>query len=551
MTTLTEVKPAKKTFFGNVLGLFAVVFLFSLAAFSRIDKQGLLYFDAGMNLLEAKFVQESVQILTSRPLNELKQSGFWTQIKSETSGIPPVLAKPGFTVILAIGGMIQGFSDNLSAKISVLAAILNLYLTFLLASALFNRTVAWYSLLILASSAFYFLLARSGLADQVTMTFFLSALLTYVHSQKFLHKKFLAYAVGFLFGYAFACNQWRVSYLFAMILLVDTFSFWAEKRPVTVWISQGLLKAAGFVTPLILFQAPYWLARLFVGELPFPDYWAQLVERYQQLKSLVWFQNVDEMFRMWWAIESPLFVVFFICAGFFILVRVVKERNPKLFLLLVYTLVPFIYFSMMKYGGEVLPRTISSILPAGAIAIGALLFSLEALFSPSRFLSKYGRIFVMMALAGLFLSALFRNERRLITSSGYPAASAFLQETGEKQFMIYGQEPVWRFYLGKVAYSPYATPVSWEDLFQQTRAENIKYLILDYSTIHFKYGTAFTNSVLGKVKPAAEFDNPRAASLPYLLDEYGFEKAKEIAQDPWSRKIYIFNIEEIASVFQK
>ena len=112
--------------------------------------------------------------------------------------------------------------------------------------------------------------------------------------------------------------------------------------------------------------------------------------------------------------------------------------------------------------------------------------------------------------------------------------------------MILGMEPVWRFYLGKVAQEdPYRRPNTVKEMIEKASSQKIEYVLVDYSTLHSKYGAGYTASFLRCVDPIATFLNPKGNSYEYLLDEYGPDVSLSVSGDPSSKHIYIFKVDDI------
>ena len=201
----------------------------------------------------------------------------------------------------------------------------------------------------------------------------------------------------------------------------------------------------------------------------------------------------------------------------------------------------------MKAGGEAFPRMVASLLPITAIGVGEMIAAAGAFLSsrlaPLR--NRDGFVTTIAVVIMLYI-ALPRCARLGITRSGYPEASRYLQSTGEKKFMILGMEPVWRFYLGRVALDPYARPTSLKALVEKAQREYVRYVVVDFSTLYSKYGCEYTSSLIGLLKPVATFANPRGNSLPYLCDIFGFEKARAIARNPSAGTIFLFSVDDIA-----
>jgi hypothetical protein len=235
----------------------------------------------------------------------------------------------------------------------------------------------------------------------------------------------------------------------------------------------------------------------------------------------------------------------------FLIYRFFKKKRQEDLLLLSFSLIPFLCFSSMKtsmsFGGFALPRTTASIIPIAALSVGELLYSFHQTAQKRfGFLLRHQAGIVTMIVFILMLQALPRHAQSGITRSGYRSASQYLASTGKTKFMILSMEPIWRFYLGRVAYEPYSRPANLKELVKKAKDADIDHLIVDYSTIHSKHGMEYTASLVGKIQPLATFPNPSGTAFAYLLDHFGLKKSLQIANDPRSKEIYIFSIDDIA-----
>lgn len=527
-----------------------VFLIFSTVAFHQINNQGILYHDAGMCLLEAKFVGESLQTLVKLGSGKPHGKDIWQEIKSTTTGVPIHAGKPGYNVIVWLGSLIAGFHDTLSAKVTAVAGIFGIFLVFLISRRLGGDDSAICSATALASSTFYLVFSRSGLADTVVSLFFLLGLYIYVRGRY--SSTTARYWVGLCFGYAFSSNHWRASYIVLILGLLETVYAFLEHWNWKTWLQRLTLIGAGFVTPILLFQIPYVIARSVLGPLPFHDYWAQLVNRLEDILDVRWFLNMTELSREYWKVEGGLFPLLVFLAWIFLGIRFLIKRRPEDLLLLFYSPLPFFYFSALQYGNASLPRLSSLTLPISALCAGEFLAflkqKLEIRFRPV--------IQNPLGITPLIVTLLlgYGIPRQLstgITRTGYAEASQYLARTGESKFMILTMEPIWRFYLGRVAYEPYDRPQSLRELVAKSRAAGINYVTVDFETIHKPYGLGYTVSLFGKVKPRAVFPNPKTENLAYLLDDFGLVQSQEILKDTKSHSIYIFNINDISGALEQ
>lgn len=530
--------------------LAVIILLFSTVAFYRINEQGLLFHDAGVNLLESKFLGEGFDILLSSGRGIKEKAGFWQDIKTTTKGIPPFLAKPAFNTALWVGSLIVGFDDNLSAKVTATAAIFNLILIFFIARKLFNPLAGVFTSALLSSSLFFLVGARSGLADQVATVSFLSAVLFYVHTWKD-DSKVKLLATGFFLGLAFTTNQLRTLYMPAMVIGFDFLLAFFQKSGMIKYLRRVVTIAIGFSIPVIGFQLPYWIAKAVAGPLPFNDYWGQLVDLRRTAKLLRWFQKPWEMSQAFWTMEMAIFPLTVLIGWIYLIGRFLSQRDLRAAFPVLFSFIPFIYFSGMSWDLEILPRLALTTLPFAAICAGKWVADFfEGILNKLRLMKKYS--LSVISIAALSVLAFLAHPFLLnhgITRSGYAEASRYLTSTGDQKFMFLAMEPIWRVLMGRVAYEPYDRPKSTQELIQKSRQNGIHYVIVDHNTIYSKYEQEYTESFIGKVEPAAVFDNPLGNSLAYLVDSFGFEKALRMSKDPRGSKIYIFKTEDVAKAF--
>ncbi len=523
----------------KILLLIIAVVSFSFFAFYKIESQGLLYHDAGVYLLETKFLDEGFHLLKSFRHRE-GGNHFWEDIKTKTEGVPLHSGKPGLNLIFWLASLFGGLNDSISAKVTAVAGILGLLLTFLISRKLSGWEPAIYSIAFLSSSVFYLAYARSGLAEEVVTVFFLSGILFYLGGRESI-SPFKLFLCGFCLGYASTCNPWRVLYMPALLIGLDFLGTLFEKQKFSNFIRRTLWITGGFIIPPILFELPYVILKIVFKTLPFPDYWSHLAQKLGwitvQSGGIYWFQHLGRLAKVYGMAEGPFWGTLVLLAWIFLLIRVVRKINFNDLFLWSFSFVTFFYFSSSSPAGQTIPRVVSNVIPFAVMGTGELLFAIE---------KKTNKPWISFALV-LFLSVHSWPEQYKIANlrSGYREASQHLVSTGEKKLMIYGMEPVWRFHLGRRAYEPYERPKSMEEMIQKSEEEKIRYLIVDYSVLHSNHGADFTFQLMGKVTPVASFENPLGGAWIQIADQFGWEKHEAIVQDPWSRKIYIFDIQEI------
>ncbi len=541
--------------------LILITLFFCKLVINGISEQGILYYDAGSYLLDTKFLNNVTRPLTSFHFSDYRQPTFWEKASTSVSPRTPLdVGKPGFNFILWVASNFLGVQDDLSARVGAIFSILGLFLTFLITTKLGFVQAGIYASTMLASSTFYLLYARSGYAEQVTMIFFLIGLFLYLKSLGS-SSKFVNYLVGLSLGYAFTSNQFRVLYMPFLIIGVDFFTARRKQWGSGHFFHRLISIFIGFLTPLLIFQVVYIVAEWIMGPLPFRDYWSQLIDRWRFTHGgLTWFQGFGEMALSFWTVEGPFFSTLAIMAWGFILVRFLRKQQFKDLLIISFSLVPFIYFSLMKWEGQAYPRTAVYTIPIVCIGIGEMIFGIQRFFNRKvGFLKKYEPTVAAMLIVILLAQAFPRLIQGGITQSGYAQASNYLKSTGENKFLILAMEPIWWFYLGRNVVTPgslsgesypQVAPKGLMGIIKRAKSDGIKYLLIDYASLTSDVGGDVKVLLLGKQRPIARFSNPRGNSLPYLLDEYGLRTSRAIAQDPWSREIFVFDIRDIAATTQ-
>ena len=350
-----------------------ILLIFSFFAFYKIQDQGLLIHDSGAYLLEAKFLDEGFHILKRVQAGESKNPGFWEEIKQKTQGAPLHSGKPGFNLILWGASKVLGFNDSLSAKVTGLFGLASLVLTFLIACQLGSPVSGIYATAFLASSVFNLVYARSGLAEQVVTSFFLTGLLLVLYSWK-KNSKLILYLAGFFLGYTFTCNPWRVLYLLALVLALDFLALWnLEKWDFRTGIKRVTIILSGYFTPILIFELPYAFFKFRSTGLPLKDYWTYLYEKLTWVGGVVWFKRPWDLAKEYWLVEGPFFVVMLIATWGFLLVRSVIKKSLNDLLILSFSLLPFVYFSLNTPSAVRLPRVVSNVLPFAALGVGGLI----------------------------------------------------------------------------------------------------------------------------------------------------------------------------------
>jgi len=328
-----------------------------------------------------------------------------------------------------------------------------------------------------------------------------------------------------------------------VILALDLIRPGHEYREWKRRLGRAFFMTLGYLTPIVAFQLPYSLTELFIGRLPFPDYIDQLVDKSYQFGHLIWFERIHMLGVVFWKVEGPLFVVAVLSAWGFLLIRYAWRREFRDLLIPFISMIPFLYFSLFKWEGETLPRTVSSLLPIFSVGVGEMISAIQRRIRPD----------VTLVLVVLILIISFpRNLRAGITRTGYAEASRYIRSDGEGKPLILAMEPAWRFYLGKKGYHLYQSLGSLEAVVERARREGLGYLAIDNTAFYSARGESLRKEIFQRgIEPAAKFHNPRGRSFEYLLDEHGIEKYSLVAEAPWTDYILVFKIKDIEASLRK
>ncbi|MSR87292.1 tetratricopeptide repeat protein [Candidatus Peribacteria bacterium] len=228
-----------------------------------IATTGLLFLGLGVLLYGRALVFEFVEL--DDPLlileNPAAQSLTWPNIKTVFSTYDPELYIPLTFVSYQIDAAIGGIDPFTFHAHNILQHILNAWLFLLLAYALTKRQ--WVSLI----AGLLFLvhpinvegvLWISGRKDLLSMTFFLLALLLYVHRERAYVPAYLGSLVSFLFG---LLSKVTVAPLPFVLILID----WYENRKITV---RSLLEKLPYVALSIIFSIVALYGKSAAEDLP-------------------------------------------------------------------------------------------------------------------------------------------------------------------------------------------------------------------------------------------------------------------------------------------
>jgi hypothetical protein len=408
-------------------------------------------------------------------------------------------------------------------------------LIFIIAKAIFDKWVALIAMAVASVSAYHVYYSTIAFSEMVGVTFFLLGFWCYWFSLNQPKRKSFLIFSGLSVGYAFTCNQWRWAPLPLFIIFFEFIRLLKRELPVKDFFKRALIFSFAFFVPIVAFQLPYQILLWIKGELPFRSYFGQLVQRTsyggQMVLSL---KDSDTFLKYFWIIEGPIFTALLtlglVCLAISILR---KKKNEDIFIFTIWV-ASFIVFSLFRYGGESLLRTISMIVPFTPIIIACLL-------------GKIKKSFFIYAVIFLFL--VFGYKHCLPVAGPYPAyrqLCEYIKERGYKKLFILDNEAVFRAYAGRIAYKPYDRPKNAKELLQVSRETGIDRVVVDFYVLHSKFGMEYVKQLVQDLKPEVEFYNPLARSFARLTDLYGYDQVKKILADPQAVYLGIYNLKDIS-----
>ena len=535
--------------------LVLVLLTFSTLVFHQLSDQGFLNFDPAEYLLEAKFVSEGLHMLKTLNPRDFHQQGFWEDIKTKTNGIPPGYARPGYILILWAVGTLTKFSDTMIQGVTAVCGILGLYLTFLVAKKIGGLPCALYATTVLVSSTFYMVYARGGMVELLTANLFLLGTYWYLRS---LDSRATAgvYWTGLAAGYAFATNHWRSTYVPAVLIFMDCVAALQQRWDLKFLLRRVAFFALGFLTLLVVFQVPYVIATLVVGPLPplIRSYWTQVIGwwNYGIASGKYWFHDIGELARCFWTIEGPIWSTLVVAGWIFLIARTLRKKRLEDILILCSSFIPFLFLSLTKSQGVCFSRPAVGLIPPACIAVGQMFWGVQSYLESrwSRMVNiRTGVVLaVMVAMLGFSIP---RITQFGMAATGYAQAKLYLGATGEKKFLILGNERIWRYYLGRHAFDTYTTAQTTKEWVLRAHAQGTRYGIVDYSTLYSQYAYEYVSHLVGRCRPIAVIPNPRGNSLAYLIDDLGFEGARVVSRDPFAGFIFVYSMNDIVQSLER
>jgi hypothetical protein len=251
--------------------LLAILAIAASLRFAQLDRQGLLLFDEGQLILEARGARAlagaSLATMAGRP-------GAREALGGEIAHGRIVFGKPAHNALLA--ALLPAFprADRATLVLSAAAGTLTILAVWALGRALYGGAVGLLAALLLALAPYHLLYSREGLSDALTVLCWTGALAAFTR-----RGRHAAAGSGVLAGLAVATN-YRTLFmpaLFAWLAWHDTSAAPARRA---AWTRRFGGWIAGFVAPLLAFEAAYRLALALGRGATFPGgtYAGQLAE---------------------------------------------------------------------------------------------------------------------------------------------------------------------------------------------------------------------------------------------------------------------------------
>lgn len=245
---------SRKTIYRRA-ALAAVLALAATLRLHRLPEQGLLLFDEGFLVREAR----SVLAIAGGLAGGGNSGGM---LAEEVKNSPVLFAKPAHNFALALMLPLEPRADRATLALSAIAGTMAVWATFLLGRALFGWNAGILSALFLATSPYHLLYSRSGLSDSLTILFWTIALWTWVRGGKY-----SALVSGVAGGVCVATN-------YRELFIPLIFLFLALRETGKGNLRAGAAKFAGwtggFLSVLLVFEIPYRVAESVSGS-SFPN----------------------------------------------------------------------------------------------------------------------------------------------------------------------------------------------------------------------------------------------------------------------------------------
>ncbi|MCD4655401.1 glycosyltransferase family 39 protein, partial [bacterium] len=437
----------------------------ALLRYNQAFDKGLIYWDEGLFIMGARFLRWRSDVILFKYLHYL-DSGISGPLPDFYIGLPVFLQKPVHVLLLTIWSL-PGWNEIVSAiSFSINCGLLTILLTAEIARRWLNPWTGLVAAAWLAVQPYHVHYSRLALHEMDSMALFLLTILIW-DSMNRKNSVFRAILTGCLSVATLGASYRYLPYLMLGGLMELFISLKSKCRPMDLfrrWAGMlfGALIAFVFLDTCynIVFSPDYlWSQpdsylsvlkmKFFGGEssfdLKFPGFYFKMIKEFDGL-----------------------------AAGLVLLVGwlwLFFRRNPTKWMLLIFTTVPFVLFSLTTTR---VPRTITVILPFFALAVACLLVEV------SNILKRKSRLALVLFITMFAISAVSMawNLREIWQlKSGYPDVIDWFEKKNV-QTHLSTMPSIYAVYKGRGAVKP--VPFTLEAIHKEVERTKIRYLTVDW-----------------------------------------------------------------------
>lgn len=426
----------------------AILVLAAVLRFHDLALRGLIYWD------EAKFALEGIRVETGL----LALVG---QHVSLAAGKSIGTAKPMHALLLAVAYLAFGVHDYAGLYLNATCSILSVALAMYIALRLFGPTVALVAGLLLATSEYDVIYARSVLSESDAAFLFLCAVAVWLardlERQNFPRQPARGLTgpllSGLLCGAAFTVNYRMVVYDAVLVLTDLILVVRVDRRLVwprlLAWTGAGLFFPVVWQAIDLVAHARHFL--LFGHELGggwFPYYGETIYQIHQGKQSAFRFQPLT--YVGWFVVRQGWWQLLLLCFAF---VMVAWKRSTQWMIPAALVAVPYLIYTFAPF---TVPRNLVAALPFAMMLMAAALWSALARLGPASILA----IAAALVLGGASSIGAWQLTAE---RSGFISAARYVEQHGGSALT---STEIMLFYLrgsGSTCHAP-ALPHHYDDL---------------------------------------------------------------------------------------
>lgn len=526
----------------KILACIAVVCLGTGVRMIGGANRGLLLWDEGMNLCEARYVAGALHAIPavariawltgvrgkvdSPELQRLREEVGQAVAK----GSYPCNARETHLLLTAVLLLIVGDADWVGNAESVIFAVLTLVLVFALGCSMYGESGGLLAALVLGLCPLHIFLSRGSLPESDAIFFLLAAVALVRHAVNVdrspLSRLFLA---GLAAGLSFSCNK-RLVIVPLVVLSVFVGGQLESRRPLAGLRARGLLwLCVGMILPLLawesVYRAAFWLLPV-PGQEWRPTYFTTILYAGSAL-GLPAFGLGDSG-------SLPFFLGEYVGVGVVavaisgLLLELSRGKADGLYVALP-ILWAVLFFQLRSHQQSV--RYLGAAVPFIALAAGAVLRPIESLTR----ICKWGHAGLpWVALAGVLACALADRREWAQDRSGMPQVFAWLHQRCERRDCIgfvTSDAPLAWFYDPTPSTVVVHAFDSEAELYRHFRS-GVRYLVVTPNVFLLRPSNPklwlFLRDLHDHVRPI-EFPHP-GGRLPYLAHEHNTFSWDELAE---------------------